>query len=95
MFLLYINDLLQAIVSDSLHYADDTCIVFQHKNVSNIEKKLLRDFSNLCDWFVDNKLNVHFSQDKIKSILFGIKHKLRNAQALNIVYNDMEIKQYK
>ena len=94
LFLLYINDLPQAVVSDSLLYADDTCIVFQHKNVTEIEKQLLRDFSSLCDWFVDNKLSVHFGQDKTKSILFGTKHKLRNAKALNIVYNGTEIKQY-
>ena len=45
--LLYINDLPQAVISDSLLYADDTCIVFQHKNVTEIEKQLLRDLSNL------------------------------------------------
>ena len=37
---------------------------------------------------------MHFGQDKIKSILFGTKHKLRSAKALNIVYNGTEIKQY-
>ena len=65
LFLLYINDLPQAVVSDSLLYVDDTCIVFQHKTV--IEKQLTRDFSSLCDWFVDNKLSIHFGQDKTKS----------------------------
>ena len=35
---LYINDLPQAVVSDSLLYADDTCIVFQHKSEIEIEK---------------------------------------------------------
>ena len=94
LFLLFIDDLPQAVVSDSLLYADDTCIVFQHKNVTEIEKQLLRVFSSWCDWFVDNKLSVHFGQDKTKSILFGTKHKLRNAKALNIVYNGTEIKQY-
>ena len=44
LFLLYINDLPQAIVSDSLVYADDICIVFQHKNKIEIEKQLIRDF---------------------------------------------------
>ena len=29
-----------------------------------------------------------------KSILFGTKHKLRNAKSLNIVYNGIEIKQH-
>ena len=69
-------------------------IVFQHKNVTEVEKQLLRDFSSLCDWFVNNKLSVHFSQDKTKSISFGTKHKLRNAKALSIVYNGIEIKQF-
>ena len=62
LFLLYINDLPQAVVSDSLLYVDDTCIVFQHKTV--IEKQLARDFSSLCDWFVDNKLSIHFDKTK-------------------------------
>ena len=84
----------QAVVSNSLLYAYDTCAVFQHKNVTGIEKQLLRDFSSWCDWFADDKLSVHFSQDKTKSILFGAKHKLRNAKALNIVYNGTEINQY-
>ena len=94
LFFLYINDLPQAIVSDSLLYADDTCIVFQHKSVTEIEKQLQRDFSSLCGWFVNDKLNVYFGQEKTKSILFGTKHNLRNAMALNIVYNGTEIKQY-
>ena len=34
----------QAVVSDLLLYADDTCLVFQHKNVNDIEKQLLRFF---------------------------------------------------
>ena len=48
----------------------------------------------MCDLFVDNKLSVHFGQEKAKSILFGTKHKLRNAQTLNIVCNGTAIKQY-
>ena len=56
---LYINDLPQAIVSNSLLYADDTCILFQHKSVIEIEKQLIRVFFSLCDWFVDNKLSAH------------------------------------
>ena len=49
-------------------------IVFQHKIVTETEKQILRDFSSLHDWFVDNKLSQHFGQDKAKSILFGTKH---------------------
>ena len=57
LFLLYINDLPQAVTDcDVRLYADDTCISFTHKIISEIETKLNTDFSNLCDWFVDNKL---------------------------------------
>ena len=64
------------------------------KSDIEIEKQLIRNFSSLCDWFVDNKLSIHFGQDKTKSILFGTKHKLRNAKSLDIVYNGIEIKQH-
>ena len=69
LFLLYINGLPQAVASDWLLYADDaddTCIVFQHKNVTEIKKQLRRDFSTFYDWFVDDKLSIHFGQDKTK-----------------------------
>ena len=61
----------KAVVSDSLLYADNICIVFQHKNVTEIKKQLLRDFPSLCDWFVHNKLSIHLGQDKTKLILLG------------------------
>ena len=85
LFLLYINDLPEAVTCDSLLYADDTWIVFQHQSQIQIEKQLIRDFPSVCDWFVDNKVSIHFGQDKTKSMLFGAKHKLRNAKSLNIV----------
>ena len=94
MFILYINDSAQAVIGDSLLNADDTCIVFQHKSKIQIEKQLIRDFSSLCDWIVDNKLSIHFGQDKTKSIFFGTKHKLWNAKSLNIIFNGIEIKQH-
>ena len=48
----------------------------------------------LYDWFVDNKLSIHFGEDKTKSILFGSKHKIKKSKPLNIQYNDIKIKQY-
>ena len=51
------------------------------------------DFSNLCEWFLDNKLSIHFEEDNTKSILFGTKRKLRKAGELNITYQDIDIEQ--
>ena len=94
LFLLYVNDMQQAIDCDLFLYADDSCLVFQHKNVRNIEINLNKNFSTLCDWFVDNRLSIHFGEDKTKSILFAPKNKINKISKLNITYNDIHIKQY-
>ena len=83
----------QAVSSDLLLYGDDSCLIFQHKHVIKIEKHLNNDFSNLCGWFLDNKLSIHFGEDKTKSVLFGSKHKLRKGDKLNITYQGIDIKQ--
>ena len=70
LFLIYINDMPQAVDSELLIYADDTCLVFQHRNIKTIEEHLNRDFSTLVDWFVDNRLSVHFGEDKKNSFCF-------------------------
>ena len=71
LFLLYVNDMVQVENCDLLFYADNTDLIFQHKDINIIGQQLNRNFSNICDWFVDKKLNIHFSEDKTKSILFA------------------------
>ena len=75
-------------------YADDTCLVFQSKNVKDIEKQLNEGFAHICDWFVDNKLSIHFGEDKTKSILFASKSKIKKLKKLEIIYNNIRIKQH-
>ena len=57
-------------------YTDDTYLIFQHKDSTEIESALKKNFSMPCDWFVDNTLSIHFGEDKTKSISFGSKHKI-------------------
>ena len=87
LFLICINDMPMAVKCDLFLYADDTRLVFQSKNV--IEKQLNEDFTNICDWFVDNKLSIHFGEDKTKSILFATKRKIKKLQKLEIIYNNI------
>ena len=67
-----------AVNSNLFLYADESCLMFQHKDVKETEKLLNNDFENVCDWFVGNKLSIHFSEDKTKSILFASQCKLKN-----------------
>ena len=77
LFLLYLNNLPQVAVSDSLLYASDDCIVFQHKNVTEIEKQVFQ--ACVTGFLIINE--VYISAKTTKLILFGTKNKLRNAKA--------------
>ena len=77
-----------------LLYADDTCLLFQHKDLEREKEELTKNFFNICDWFVDNKLNIHFGEDKTKSILFSTKNRKRKIGTLEIQCGYVKIKQY-
>ena len=92
LFLLYINDLPQAVTDcDVRLYADDTCISYTNKKIPEIEVKLNKDFNSLCDWFVNNKLSIHFGEDKTKSILFNPKNQSKRADPITIKRHDVTI----
>ena len=87
IFLIYINDTPQALEEcDLFLYAEDSCLVVQNKDINVIEKVLNSEFSNLCDWFVGNRLSIHFGEDKTKSILFSSKERSKNTGKLVISY---------
>ena len=83
-----------AVKSDLLLYADDTCLTYMGKDIKMIEGQLNTDLSSLCDWCIDNKLSVHFGEEKTKSILFVTKWQLKNQRYLVPRYGDIEIKQH-
>ena len=94
LFLVYVSDMPQAVKSNIFLYADDSCLMYQHRDVEETEKQLSKDFENVCDWFDDNKLSIHFEQDKTKSILFASKRKIKSARKLNVKYKNITIKQH-
>ena len=94
LFLLYLNDMPQAVSCELFLYADDTCLICVGKDITTIEDQLNRDFNSLCEWFIDNKLSIHLGEQKTKSILFSTTKRLKNSRNLDIRYKDIEIKQY-
>ena len=73
----------QIVKSNLFLHGDDSCLMYQHRDVEEIEKQ------NVCDLFVDNKLSL---QDKTKSVLFARKRKIKIARKLNVKYKDIKIK---
>ena len=84
----------QAVDCDLFLYADDTCLLFQHKDLERIKEELTKTFFTICDWFVDNKLSIYFGEAKTKSIIFSTKTKKRKIRTLDIHCGDVKIKQY-
>ena len=90
LFLIYINHLPQSLsqTASDLH-ADDRCMYYQHRDIQKIENVLNKEFSSLCEWFIDNKLSIHFGEDKTKANLFTRNKTEAN---LNICFQDHSIK---
>lgn len=77
LFLICVNDMFQAVDCDLLLYGDDSCLVYHQWDVREIAETLNKNFSNICEWFVDRKLNIHLGEDKTKNILFRKKGNYR------------------
>ena len=71
-----------------LLYADNSCILYQNKDVVQIEKRLNEYF------FVNNKFSIRSGEDKIKSFFFASKRRAKSIRQLNINYKDINIKQH-
>ena len=50
------------------------------RDMHAIEDKLNEIFNSLCIWFVEDKLSIHFGDNKTKSFIFGSKRRLKEPQ---------------
>ena len=75
----------QAVKCDLFLYADDSCIVCQHKDINEIQKNLNEDFSN----------SIHFGEDKTKSIFFASKFKRKNVKKYADIQKNIKYGIYK
>ena len=55
----------QAVDFGLVFYVDNTCLLYKPKDLEQINNKLTKNY-NICDRFVDNKLSIHFGEDKTK-----------------------------
>ena len=92
LFLCYVNDMSISINSDCklLLYADDSTIIFSHKNPEFISQKLGKELESCSEWLIDNKLSLHLG--KTECILFGPKRKLTTVTDFQITCHGHVIK---
>ena len=90
LFLLYINDL--PLASPSSHFiifADDTNILFSHKDPSELEKLINNELKNISNWFKLNKLSLNI--DKTNYMIFKNKHNNKPTPNLKIEIDNKHI----
>ena len=69
-----------------------TCTWIPQWDPQPIKEEINKNYSNICDWFVDNQFSIHFEDDKTKSILFSTKNRKKKIGALQIQHGDVKIK---
>ena len=75
IFLIYINDLYDAIRnSTTYHFADDTSFLLIDKSYKAIQKKINMDLKCLCNWLLANQISLN--TDKTELIFFRRRSEL-------------------
>ena len=84
LFLLYINDLRNAILHSRVYsFADDTALFYTNKKIKHIRKKLNKDLKSLLTWLRANKIALNASKTEI--ILFkSPKRKVNNTMKIKL-----------
>ena len=60
-------------------YLNDTCIFHEDKDVQTVLYKYkvlykeLLSFLSICEWFIENKLSIHFRDHEAKTFFFSQK----------------------
>ena len=74
LFLIYINDLHNAIkFSDTHHFADDTNLLYTNKSLKKVNKHINHDLNHLCHWLRANEISLNTKKTEI--IIFRSKNK--------------------
>ena len=66
LFLIYINDLNNAIKFSSIrHFADDTNIIYRHQSLRKINQRINFDLKNLVEWLRANRIALNTNKTEI------------------------------
>lgn len=73
----YINDMTVSLRCQLSLYADDSALVYSHKDPNEISRFLSEELASCKRWLIDNRLSLHLG--KTECILFGTKKRLESS----------------
>ena len=59
LFIIYINDLKNALTSKPRLFADDTCLLIKNNNLKQLQEQGNKELNMLQSWMAANKLTTH------------------------------------
>ena len=66
LFLLYVNNLKNTSnILDPIMFADDTNLLFIHKDIRYLFQTINQEFENINQWFISNKLSLNMKKQKL------------------------------
>jgi hypothetical protein len=89
LYLCYCNDMHMATNCKLILYADDSALLFSHKDPKVIEKFLSEELTSVNQWLVENKLCLH--PGKCEAILFASQRKCRKSTGFCVKFNNTDI----
>ena len=96
LFLIYINDLPQAVQNSTVSmYADDTSLCYQSSDIDELNEAINNDLKQLDIWLQGNKLSLNVAKTNSMLVATKQKHNILNSRNgdldLKIRDNDLEI----
>ena len=73
-----------------IFYADDSAIIYTHRDTKVISAKLDKVLENCFDWLVDNKLSLHLGKNECD--LFGPSRKFKSGGQFEVKCHNHVIK---
>ena len=93
-FLLYINDLANASNFFLSLFADDTCLLLSHENLTTLKLQCNAELIHINNWFLANKLTANLSKASKYMLTFG-KTKITFPQNFEIVMGNTVLERVK
>ena len=91
LFLIYVNDIINSSsILSFIMFADDTNILFSHKNLPELIATLNSELSNISSWFKCNKLSLNIN--KTNYMHFQTAH-LNPEFQYNVKIDDLSLEQ--
>ena len=87
-FLLYIDDLANAVESTPRLFVDDTCLLISAPNPLNLQNKITQELERLNMWCSVNKLTINLSKTFILIIPLTLAKSSNLLTSLNVTRND-------